>query len=47
MEHIFQVESDTCVQNNSHFYPQKLLHVGACVIVMLLETIHFLYKIAN
>jgi aldose 1-epimerase len=27
MEHLLQVEADTCVQNNSHFCPDKLLHV--------------------
>ena len=27
MEHLLQVESDTCVQNNTHFCPDKLLHV--------------------
>ena len=27
MEHILQVEADTCVQNNSHFCPDLLLHV--------------------
>lgn len=27
MEHHLQVEADTCVQNNTHFCPDKLLHV--------------------
>ena len=27
MEHLLQVEADTCVQNNAHFCPDKLLHV--------------------
>ena len=27
MEHLLQVEADTCVQNNTHFCPDKLLHV--------------------
>lgn len=27
MEHLLQVEADTCVQNNSHLCPDKLLHV--------------------
>jgi aldose 1-epimerase len=27
MGHLLQVEADTCVQNNTHFCPDKLLHV--------------------